>query len=193
VWNQIFKGNNITYREPKLVLFTQAVRSACGRASSAVGPFYCPTDQRVYLDLGFFDQLSRSLGAKGDFAAAYVVAHEVGHHVQNLLGVESFVNSRSASSERTRNQLSVKTELQADCFAGVWAKQTDKAKQVIEDGDINEAVTAAAAVGDDRLQQANRGEVMPDSFTHGSSAQRVEAFRQGFSDGNPQTCLDSYR
>jgi predicted metalloprotease len=163
------------------------VRSACGRASSAVGPFYCPTDQRVYLDLGFFDQLSRSLGAKGDFAAAYVVAHEVGHHVQNLLGVESFVNSRSASSERTRNQLSVKTELQADCFAGVWANSTAK-RQLLEEGDVNEAMTAASAVGDDRIQQQTTGRINVDSFTHGSAAQRAQWFRRGFDSGDPKAC-----
>jgi predicted metalloprotease len=193
VWNEVFRANQSSYQEPKLVLFTQAVQSACGRASAAVGPFYCPSDQRIYIDLKFFNQLSRSLGAQGDFAQAYVIAHEVGHHVQNLLGVENFRNSHSASNQRERNQMSVQVELQADCLAGVWAKQTEKAKKVIEKGDIDEAMNAAAAVGDDRLQQASRGEVMPDSFTHGSSAQRVQAFRLGFSDGQPQACLDSYR
>jgi predicted metalloprotease len=193
VWNELFRNNRLNYREPKLVLFSQAVQSACGRASSAVGPFYCPADQRVYLDLGFFNQLSRSLGAQGDFAQAYVIAHEVGHHVQNLLGVENFRNSHSAGSQRERNQVSVKVELQADCFAGVWAKQTEKAKNVIEAGDIDEAMGAAAAVGDDRLQNAARGEVVPDSFTHGTSAQRAQAFRLGFMDGEPQACLDTYR
>jgi predicted metalloprotease len=193
VWNEVFRANQSVYREPKLVLFTQAVQSACGRASAAVGPFYCPSDERIYIDLKFFNQLSRSLGAKGDFAQAYVIAHEVGHHVQNLLGVENFRNSHSARSARARNQMSVQVELQADCLAGVWAKQTDQAKKVIEEGDVDEAMNAAAAVGDDRLQQASRGEVMPDSFTHGSSAQRVQAFRLGFSDGQPQACLDSYR
>jgi predicted metalloprotease len=193
VWNDIFKRNDSTYREPKLVLFTQAVRTACGHAGSAVGPFYCPADERVYLDLGFFDQLSRSLGARGDFAQAYVIAHEVGHHVQHLLGVDEDVRRRQAAAGRAgANRLSVRLELQADCLAGVWAKHTERAKQVIESGDVEEAMTAAAAVGDDRLQRKQTGEVVPDSFTHGSSAQRVEAFRAGFSNADPQTCLQGY-
>jgi predicted metalloprotease len=183
----------MSYQEPQLVLFSQVVRSACGRASSAVGPFYCPGDQKVYLDLTFFNELSRSLGAHGDFAAAYVIAHEVGHHVQNLLGVEkSFRQRQAAAGERGRNQMSVQMELQADCLAGVWARQTKDAKNVIEEGDIEEAMNAAAAVGDDRLQQASRGEVVPDSFTHGSSAQRTQAFRLGF-DRDTQACLDSFQ
>lgn len=179
VWNEIFAANNIQYKEPKLVLFSNYVESACGRASSAVGPFYCPGDQQVYLDLGFMKQLSGQLGASGDFAQAYVVAHEVGHHVQTLLG---------ARQERS----SVAMELQADCFAGVWAYQTQKAKSVLEQGDLEEALNAASAVGDDTLQKASGREVVPDSFTHGSSAQRVSAFKTGFQGGQAKDCLDNY-
>ncbi len=194
VWNSVFKQSNLTYREPKLVLFSRMVQSACGRASSAVGPFYCPSDQKIYLDTTFFNQLSSRLGAQGDFAQAYVIAHEVGHHVQNLLGVEKASRQRmSGVGERERNAMSVKIELQADCFAGVWAKQTQDAKQVIEAGDIDEAMGAAAAVGDDRLQKAGRGEVVPDSFTHGSSEQRVQAFKAGFQNGDAQSCLNTYQ
>lgn len=178
VWNDIFKANGIRYREPKLVLFSNMIDSACGRASSAVGPFYCPGDQQLYLDLGFFKQLSKQLGAEGDFAQAYVVAHEVGHHVQHQLGF---------------NKPSVNLELQADCLAGVWANQTQRAKNVLEEGDAREALNAASAVGDDTLQKAAGREVVPDSFTHGSSAQRLTAFKTGFDQGNAQTCLDSYR
>jgi len=178
VWNEIFKANGLTYREPKLVLFSNMIDSACGRASSAVGPFYCPEDQQVYLDLGFFSQLSKQLGAEGDFAQAYVVAHEIGHHVQHQLGF---------------NKPSVNLELQADCLAGVWANQTQRAKNVLEEGDAEEALNAASAVGDDTLQKAAGREVVPDSFTHGSSAQRLTAFKTGFGKGNAQTCLDSYR
>jgi predicted metalloprotease len=186
VWNEIFQSN---YREPKLVLFNGMVASACGRASSSVGPFYCPQDEQVYLDLGFFNQLSSSLGAEGDFASAYVVAHEVGHHVQKLLGLEEkFRAKQSMANERERNLLSVRMELQADCFAGVWAKRTQNAKNVLEKGDIEEALNAASAVGDDRLQKRSRGEVVPDSFTHGTSEQRVNAFRAGFFEGNPKDC-----
>lgn len=178
VWNDIFKANGLQYREPKLVLFSNMIDSACGRASSAVGPFYCPGDQQLYLDLGFFSQLSKQLGAEGDFAQAYVVAHEVGHHVQHQLGF---------------NKPSVNLELQADCLAGVWANQTQRAKNVLEEGDAEEALNAASAVGDDTLQKASGSEVVPDSFTHGSSAQRLTAFKTGFEKGNAQTCLDSYR
>lgn len=178
VWNSVFAANNKRYKEPKLVLFSSQIQSACGRASSAVGPFYCPSDHQVYLDLTFFEQLSSSLGADGDFAAAYVVAHEVGHHVQTLLGF---------------NRPSVNLELQADCLAGVWAKRTQDAKKVIEAGDVEEAMRAAAAVGDDRLQKASGKEVVPDSFTHGSSVQRVEAFQTGFGEGNPQSCFSQYK
>lgn len=189
VWNEIFREGGKTYQEPRLVLFNNMVASACGRASSAVGPFYCPQDQQVYLDLKFFEQLSGSLGASGDFASAYVVAHEVGHHVQKLLGLEENFRSRQeGASEKERNLLSVRMELQADCLAGVWAKRTQSSKNVLEEGDIEEALNAASAVGDDRLQQRSRGEVVPDSFTHGSSEQRVNAFKAGFLEGNPQDC-----
>lgn len=190
VWNSIFRSQNLTYQEPRLVLFNNAVQSACGRASSAVGPFYCPADQQVYLDLGFFKQLSQSLGAEGDFAVAYVIAHEVGHHIQNILGVEkTFRQKQSVAGLVDKNKLSVQMELQADCLAGVWAKQTQQTKKVLEDGDIEEALNAASAVGDDRLQQASRGEVVPDSFTHGSSAQRMQAFKAGHQTGQAQACL----
>lgn len=194
VWNSIFKQNNLTYQEPQLVLFSGMVESACGRASSAVGPFYCPTDKQVYLDLNFFNQLSKSLGASGDFAAAYVVAHEVGHHVQNLLGIESsFREKQKRVGETERNKYSVIMELQADCMAGVWAYQTQAAKNVLETGDLEEAMNAASAVGDDKLQQASRGEVVPDSFTHGSSEQRVQAFKTGNQNGDLEACLTAYR
>jgi predicted metalloprotease len=190
VWNSVFQQMGKTYEEPKMVLFKNAVDSACGRASSSVGPFYCPGDRQVYLDTGFFEELSESLGAKGDFASAYVIAHEVGHHVQNLLGIEkAFRNKQSRVGSTEKNRLSVLVELQADCLAGIWAKHTQQTKNVLEPGDIEEALNAASAVGDDRLQRASRGEVVPDSFTHGSSEQRKRAFQAGFSEGNLQTCL----
>lgn len=191
VWHEIFSQNEMSYQEPKLVLFRGMVQSACGRASSAVGPFYCPGDQQVYLDLSFFDQMKNSLGAGGDFASAYVIAHEVGHHVQHLLGIDRSVRElQESASEKRQNQLSVRMELQADCFAGVWAQQTERSKRVLETGDIEEAINAASAVGDDRLQQASRGEVVPDSFTHGSSAQRVAAFQLGYLSGQLKSCLN---
>lgn len=193
VWTSVFHTNGLRYREPQLVLFNGMVQSACGRASSAVGPFYCPGDERVYLDLGFFRQLESSLGAGGDFAAAYVIAHEIGHHIQNILGInEDFHQLSQGMDERGRNSLLVKMELQADCLAGVWAAETQRMNQVLEAGDIEEAMTAAAAVGDDRLQKAARGELMPDSFTHGTSAQRLAAFKQGHQAGEPQTCLNTF-
>lgn len=194
VWNSIFKANGGTYQEPRLVLFNNMVESSCGRASSAVGPFYCPGDQQVYLDLSFFKQMSQSLGAEGDFATAYVIAHEVGHHVQHLLGIEkAFRQKQEMAGTREKNKFSVMMELQADCLAGVWAKLTDQTKNVLEEGDIEEAMNAASAVGDDRLQKASRGEVVPDSFTHGSSAQRMDAFKTGYENGQPQACLDKFR
>jgi predicted metalloprotease len=182
VWTEIFKSNHLVYQDPKLVLFTNGTRSACGNANSSMGPFYCPQDNEVYLDLGFFRELQKKLGANGDFAIAYVIAHEVGHHVQNLLHVSSPTNNRE----------SVKYELEADCLSGVWSKQTEQ-KNLLEKGDLEEALNAASAVGDDRLQKATRGEVVPDSFTHGTSAQRMGAFNQGYSEGNPQACLDAYK
>ena len=181
VWSREFSRREKSYVNPSLVLFRDQVRSACGTAASAMGPFYCPGDQRVYLDLGFFDQLQR-LGAKGDLARAYVIAHEVGHHVQNLLGLDG-------GRARTANQASVKVELQADCFAGMWAKQSNYLRHDLQPGDFESALSAAAAVGDDRLQARARGEVIPDSFTHGSSAQRQEAFTAGFTRGEANDCL----
>jgi len=186
VWAQTLQGR---YREPRLVLFDGRVASACGYASSAVGPFYCPGDQQVYLDLSFFRELDRRFGAPGDFAQAYVIAHEVGHHVQNLLGLSDKVHvARSQVSETEYNQLSVRLELQADCLAGVWAYHADRSRQVVEPGDIDEALNAASQIGDDRLQKQGRGYVTPDSFTHGTSAQRARWFRQGFATGEFGSC-----
>jgi predicted metalloprotease len=184
-WNQIFREQlGRRYVEPKLVLFSGAVQSACGHASSAVGPFYCPADQHVYIDLSFYRDLKNRFGAPGDFAQAYVVAHEVGHHVQRLLGDTERVHAmRGRVSEREFNQLSVRLELQADFYAGVWAHHADKYKGVLEDGDIQEAITAASAIGDDTLQRRSQGHVVPDSFTHGTSEQRVRWFLKGYKSG----------
>lgn len=180
-WHEVFRQMGREYEEPKLVLFTDMIQSGCGFASGATGPFYCPEDRRVYIDLGFFRELQGRLGAGGDFAEAYVVAHEVGHHVQNLLGISDRVQAaRRRVSEAEYNQLSVRLELQADFLAGVWARYTDRVKHVVEAGDIEEAMRAAAAVGDDRLQYRSRGYVVPDSFTHGTSEQRVRWFRRGY-------------
>ena len=188
-WNPIFKAAGKQYKEPKLVLFTGAVKSACGMAQSAMGPFYCPGDQKVYIDLAFYQDLKDRHGAPGDFAQAYVIAHEVGHHVQNLLGISSKVHrAQQAAGKTAGNQLSVRLELQADCFAGLWANHADKARQIIEQGDVEEALTAASAIGDDRLQKEAGGRVTPDSFTHGSSAQRVHWFKTGLRSGNIADC-----
>jgi len=184
-WNAIFQQMGAQYEEPKLVLFTDEIRSGCGFASGATGPFYCPEDRRVYIDLGFFHELQKRLGAGGDFAEAYVIAHEVGHHVQNLLGISDRVQAaRRRVSEAEYNRLSVRLELQADFLAGVWARYTDRVKHVVEAGDIGEAMRAASAVGDDRLQYRSRGYVVPDSFTHGTSEQRVRWFRRGYETGD---------
>jgi len=184
-WHAIFRQMGKEYEEPKLVLFTDQIRSGCGFASGASGPFYCPEDRRVYIDLGFYRLLQQRLGAGGDFAQAYVIAHEVGHHVQNLLGISDRVQAlRGRVSEAQYNQLSVRLELQADFLAGVWARYADRVKRVVESGDIEEAMRAAAAVGDDRLQYRSRGYVVPDSFTHGSSEQRVRWFRRGYDTGD---------
>jgi len=184
-WNETFRQMGREYQEPRLVLFTDMIQSGCGFASGATGPFYCPQDRRVYIDLGFFRELQQRLGAGGDFAEAYVIAHEVGHHVQNLLGITDRVQAaRRRVSEAEYNQLSVRLELQADFLAGVWARYTDRVKHVVEAGDIEEAIRAAAAVGDDRLQYRSRGYVVPDSFTHGSSEQRVRWFRRGYETGD---------
>src|SRR6266403_5149128 len=184
-WHEIFRQMGRQYQEPKLVLFTNQTRSGCGFASGASGPFYCPEDQRVYVDLGFYRLLQQRLGAGGDFAEAYVIAHEVGHHVQNLLGITDRVQSaRGRVSQSEYNQLSVRLELQADFLAGVWARYTDRVKHVVEAGDIEEAMRAASAVGDDRLQSRSRGYVVPDSFTHGTSEQRARWFRRGYETGD---------
>jgi uncharacterized protein len=189
VWHKAFQKIGRTYHEPKLVLFSKAVESACGLAGSAMGPFYCPSDQKVYLDLSFFDDLRTRFGASGDFAQAYVIAHEVGHHVQTLLGISQKVNElQSRVNTSQRNKLSVKMELQADCLAGVWAYQADKSRHILEAGDIEEGLNAASAIGDDRIQRKTQGYVVPDAFTHGSSSQRVHWFKLGFEFGNLQTC-----
>ncbi len=184
VWREQFREMGKTYRDPRLVLFNNQVESACGFASAAVGPFYCPPDQKVYLDLAFFRQLSEQFQAPGDFARAYVIAHEVGHHVQNLLGISDRVTAeRQRSSPAESNQLSVRLELQADFLAGVWAHHLQQSRRVIEPGEIVEGLRAASAVGDDRLQKQSRGYVVPDSFTHGTSEQRVKWFRRGLESG----------
>ena len=189
VWSDAFRRMGKTYRPPTLVLFSQAVESACGMAGSAVGPFYCPFDQKVYLDLSFFGDLRARFGAPGDFAQAYVIAHEVGHHVQTLLGISERVNElRSRASRSEANQLSVMMELQADCLAGIWAHRADKTRQILEAGDIEEGLNAASQIGDDRMQKRTQGHVVPDAFTHGSSAQRVRWFRQGLESDSLQSC-----
>jgi predicted metalloprotease len=188
-WHSLFRGMEKTYEEPKLVLFSGSVESACGFASAAVGPFYCPEDQKVYIDLSFYSDLKNRFGAPGDFAQAYVIAHEVGHHVQNLLGIAEKVHSlRNRISETEANKLSVMVELQADCFSGVWAHHADKARNILDQGDVEEALNAASAIGDDRLQRQSRGYVTPDSFTHGSSAQRMRWFKRGLETGNIGQC-----
>ncbi len=188
-WNAVFRQQNTRYQEPTLVLFTNKVRSACGHAEAAMGPFYCPGDQKIYIDLGFYKQLKSRHNAPGDFAQAYVIAHEVGHHVQNLLGISSKVHNAQRSISRVQaNQLSVRLELQADCFAGLWANHTEKAKQILDQGDIEEALNAASAIGDDRLQKQARGYASPESFTHGTSRQRVKWFKKGLVQGSIQGC-----
>ena len=185
VWREQFKAMGREYREPALVLFTDRVESACGSASAAVGPFYCPGDQKIYVDLSFYDLLRQRLGAPGDFAQAYVLAHEVGHHVQNLLGVSERMRAmRSQVSEEEYNRLSVRLELQADFYAGVWAHHTQRMKHNLESGDIDEALNAATAIGDDKLQKQSQGYVVPDSFTHGTSQQRARWFRLGYETGD---------
>jgi predicted metalloprotease len=189
VWGTLFRGSGQPYQQPKLVLFSGAVQSACGFAEAAMGPFYCPADQKLYLDMRFFNDLAQRHDAPGDFAQAYVVAHEVGHHVQTLLGVSEQVHAaRGRAGEAEGNALQVKMELQADCFAGVWAHHANRARQILEPGDTEEALAAAAGVGDDRLQQKARGYVVPDSFTHGSSEQRMRWFTRGLHSGDPEQC-----
>jgi predicted metalloprotease len=185
VWEQLFRQRGEGYRKPTLVLFRGAVESACGFQQAAVGPFYCPGDQKVYIDLSFYEDMKTQLDAPGDFAQAYVIAHEVGHHVQNLLGISDRVHAmRARMSEEDYNQMSVRLELQADFFAGVWAHHAQRNWQILEPGDIEEALNAASAIGDDRLQRQSRGVVVPESFTHGTSRQRVRWFKQGFQTGD---------
>lgn len=190
IWTDVLaRQANIQYRKPSLVLFSGAVQSACGGASAAMGPFYCPGDQKVYLDLDFFNTLKRDLGADGEFAQAYVIAHEVAHHVQNLLGITDKVDAmRGRISETQMNALSVRLELQADCLAGVWGHHAHKSRQILENGDIERAMNAAAKIGDDAIQKRSQGYVVPDSFTHGSSAQRVRWFTTGIQTGSVQAC-----
>ena len=188
-WKSLFKRAGKTYEEPKLVLFSGMVESACGYAQAAVGPFYCPRDRKVYIDLSFYRDLKNKMNAPGDFAQAYVIAHEVGHHVQNLLGISDKVHAmRSRLSQKKYNKLSVKMELQADCFSGIWAHHVQKMRNILEPGDVEEALNAASMIGDDHLQKQSRGYVAPDSFTHGTSAQRVRWFNRGFQTGNINSC-----
>src|SRR5882672_4741565 len=183
-WGDIFQQGGARYERPKLVLFTGAVRSACGLAQSAVGPFYCPGDHKVYIDLDFYKMLEKRFGAPGEFAKAYVVAHEVGHHVQNLLGISGKVRAAmERTSQERANQLSVRQELQADCYAGIWANHANRSRHILQVGDVEAGLNAAAAIGDDRLQMQARGSVAPESFTHGSSAQRVQWFGRGLESG----------
>jgi uncharacterized protein len=189
VWGTVMKTGGASYRQPRLVLFRGAVGTACGTGQAAMGPFYCPGDQKVYIDLGFFDTLHSRMGAPGDFAQAYVIAHEVGHHVQNLLGITGKVDAmRGRVAEAQMNALSVRVELQADCFAGVWAHHSQKGKGWLERGDVEEAMNAAAQIGDDMLQRKSQGTVVPESFTHGSSQQRQSWFRRGLESGSVAQC-----
>jgi predicted metalloprotease len=188
-WKLLLAKGPVTYLAPKLVLYRDSTRSACGQGQSAMGPFYCPADQKIYLDLSFFDELSRRYGAPGDFAQAYVLAHEVGHHVQTLLGISDRTRAAQQSATQVEaNLLSVRQELQADCFAGLWAHHADRARQILESGDIEEALTAASAIGDDTLQRKAQGRVTPDSFTHGSAAQRLRWFNVGIEEGDLNSC-----
>lgn len=189
VWAPIFAAEGRRYEPPRLVLYTGAVQSACGNASNQMGPFYCPNDQRVYIDLDFLAAMQRRLNAPGDFAAAYVIAHEVGHHVQNLLGILPRVSAAQRQAGQAQaNALQVRVELQADCFAGLWARRANDSRRILEDGDIQEGMNAAAAVGDDRLQGRARGTVQPETFTHGTSAQRTQWFKRGFAGGTLDSC-----
>jgi len=190
VWKTIYKNHGSTYREPKMVLYRGSTTSGCGHASAQMGPFYCPADEKVYIDLGFFDELATKHNASGDFAQAYVLAHEIGHHIQNMEGTLNKVHQmkQQVRGEVKANQLQVKVELQADCYAGVWAHHAHKRFNILEEGDIEEALRAASAIGDDTLQKQAQGYVVPDAFTHGSSKQRVEWFRQGIKSGDIKTC-----
>ncbi len=189
VWKDVFSKGGVTYKEPKLVLFRGATATACGQGQSAMGPFYCPGDQTVYIDLGFYETLKTRLGAPGDFAQAYVIAHEVGHHVQNLLGISGRMDQRRGQvSQAEYNGLSVRLELQADCFAGMWANKAQAARQLLEQGDVEEAMNAAAKIGDDALQRSSGRAVVPESFTHGTSAQRQRWFDNGLKNGSVKSC-----
>jgi predicted metalloprotease len=189
VWKQLFSQGGATYKEPRLVLFRGAIGTACGTGQSAMGPFYCPGDHKVYIDLNFYETLKTRLGAPGDFAQAYVIAHEVGHHVQNLLGITGQMERlRGRSSQAQYNAMSVKLELQADCFAGVWAHHAQNARQILEQGDVEEAMNAAAKIGDDALQGSRGGTIVPESFTHGTSAQRQKWFTTGLKTGSVKAC-----
>jgi predicted metalloprotease len=188
-WQQLFAARGMQYVEPRLVLFSGATQSACGVGQEAMGPFYCPLDQQVYIDLSFYREMQERFSAPGDFAQAYVIAHEVGHHVQNLLGIsEQVQQAQQRASGRGANALSVQLELQADCFAGIWAQQANTLRGVLEEGDIEEGLNAASAIGDDRLQQQTQGRVSPDSFTHGTSQQRVRWFKTGLDTGDMERC-----
>ena len=189
VWSKVFTQGGATYQQPKLVLFRGTTTTACGQGQAAMGPFYCPADQKVYIDLGFYETLKNQLGAPGDFAQAYVIAHEVGHHVQNLLGISTKMDQmRGRVSEKEYNAMSVRLELQADCFAGVWANHAQEARQLLEAGDVEEAMNAAARIGDDALQGARGGSVVPESFTHGTSEQRQRWFNNGLKNGSVKRC-----
>ena len=189
VWTEVFKKGGADYQKPRLVLFRGATATACGQGQSAMGPFYCPADQKVYIDLGFYETLQKQLGAPGDFAQAHVIAHEVGHHVQHLLGISTKVQeARSRVGKAEGNALSVRLELQADCFAGVWAHHANNARQLLEEGDVAEAMNAAAKIGDDALQRGSGQSVVPESFTHGSSAQRQRWFDKGLKTGSVKAC-----
>lgn len=189
VWTEIFAAGGRRYEAPTLVLFSGATRSACGLGQAAMGPFYCPADKNAYIDLNFYEQMRTRFSAPGDFAQAYVIAHEIGHHVQNLLGISGRVHSmKQRLSQVEGNALSVRLELQADCFAGVWAHRADRARNIIEDGDVDEALNAASAIGDDTLQKQSGRGVVPESFTHGTSAQRQKWFRTGLQSGDPDAC-----
>ncbi|WP_299451552.1 neutral zinc metallopeptidase [uncultured Pigmentiphaga sp.] len=188
-WGELFRASGSRYAEPKLVLYTGATGTACGMGQSAMGPFYCPADTRVYLDMSFFGEMQRRLNAPGDFARAYVIAHEIGHHVQNLLGTAERVSRQQRSVNTAEaNRLSVRMELQADCYAGIWAHHANRSRQILEPGDVEEALNAASAIGDDRLQKEAQGYVVPDSFTHGTSEQRVRWFKRGLESGDPRQC-----
>ncbi len=193
VWNRIFARLGLDYSEPKLVLFTGYTQTRCGVGMAAMGPFYCPLDRKVYVDLAFYQELKQKFGVHGDFAQAYVIAHEVGHHVQTLLGIaEKVQKAKTRMSKKDGNALQVRMELQADCLAGVWARHADREKNILEPGDVEEAINAAGAIGDDHIQRKTQGRVVPDAFTHGTSKQRVRWFRQGYDTGDVQKC-DTFR